>query len=174
MRGITMPATGFIATHCKRGHEFTPENTLFVNNRGRMCKICHDVRQKRWREDHKVNLRVSQEKWSRENPGLASKRTKQWRKNNPERTRKNHRAKEHTRRACKVGNGGSFTAKEFTELCDKCGNICLCCKHILPLTADHVIPLSKGGTSNIENIQPLCSICNSSKGTKSTDYRNQP
>ena len=48
---------------------------------------------------------------------------------------------------------------------------CLCCNRRRKLTADHVIPVSKGGTSYISNIQPLCQPCNSSKGTKTTDFR---
>ena len=28
-------------THCKRGHEFTPENTAYQRNGGRRCKTCH-------------------------------------------------------------------------------------------------------------------------------------
>ena len=52
-------------------------------------------------------------------------------------------------------------------------NKCLCCKEKKKLTVDHVIPVDWGGTSNIENIQPLCQPCNSSKGNRrDTDYRS--
>lgn len=33
-------------THCKRGHQFTEENTYFTPNKGRVCKICRDARVK--------------------------------------------------------------------------------------------------------------------------------
>lgn len=68
-------------------------------------------------------------------------------------------------------NGGNFSAEEWFDLCDKYDNICLCCRQSKPLTVDHIIPLSKGGTNDISNIQPLCISCNSKKKTKTIDYR---
>jgi 5-methylcytosine-specific restriction endonuclease McrA len=39
------------------------------------------------------------------------------------------------------------------------------------LTEDHVVPLSLGGSNDIDNIQPLCKSCNSSKRGRHIDYR---
>lgn len=36
-------------THCKRGHEFTEENTYrYKNKAGKECKTCRNMRMQRW------------------------------------------------------------------------------------------------------------------------------
>lgn len=66
---------------------------------------------------------------------------------------------------------GSFTKKEFELLCASYGNICLSCHQRRKLYPDHIVPIAKGGTNSISNIQPLCGRCNSRKGAKVKDYR---
>lgn len=81
-------------------------------------------------------------------------------------------ARHHKRRAYKLQAGGTFTPQEWEMLLDQYDYTCLRCgRNDVKLTADHVIPLSKGGTNYISNIQPLCKSCNSYKGVNVTDYR---
>ncbi|MCK9370340.1 HNH endonuclease [Candidatus Dojkabacteria bacterium] len=73
----------------------------------------------------------------------------------------------------KKGAEGSHTLGEWELLKIQYGLICPCCKKSEPevvLTEDHIIPLSKGGSDFIENIQPLCGRCNCKKYTKIVKY----
>jgi hypothetical protein len=76
------------------------------------------------------------------------------------------------RRVRKMNNGGTFTITEWRSLLSRCGNKCLRCgRSDRKLTADHVVPVSKGGSNYISNIQPLCLSCNSTKHDSIIDYR---
>jgi 5-methylcytosine-specific restriction endonuclease McrA len=80
-------------------------------------------------------------------------------------------ARQHRRRARIRKSGGVFTQEQWRDLCARHDNKCLCCGKVGRMTIDHVVPLAKGGSNDISNIQPLCLRCNLSKGTKVIDYR---
>lgn len=67
---------------------------------------------------------------------------------------------------------GTYTEEDWNTLCRHYENRCLRCKKQTELVPDHVVPLSKGGSNYIENIQPLCKNCNAIKTNRDWDFRN--
>lgn len=70
-------------------------------------------------------------------------------------------------------NGGSHSIKEWETLKAQYNWTCPNCNKQEPnikLTRDHIIAVSRGGSDNIENIQPLCVSCNSRKSTNNIRY----
>lgn len=68
------------------------------------------------------------------------------------------------RRALKRGAPGTHTLREWREKVALLGGCCVYCGRAdLPLTRDHRIPLTRGGSNNIANILPACGPCNSAK-----------
>ena len=53
--------------------------------------------------------------------------------------------------------------------------LCVECKRNgrvrVPVEVDHVIPLHKGGTYDLSNLQPLCANCHEAKTAKDRGYR---
>ena len=142
------------------------------------------ARNKAWSNTHRDHHKRLINEWNRSNKARKETVAKLWEKNNPEKRKAINAkwckanpqkcvamsAKYRTR---KTKAGGNFTAGQFIDLCNKYGNKCLCCKRKTKLAADHVVPVCKGGSSCIGNIQPLCKSCNSKKKDKATDYRKQ-
>lgn len=72
-------------------------------------------------------------------------------------------------RARKKGAEGFHTLEEWELLKKQYSYKCPVCGKREPeikLEEDHIIPLSKGGSDYIKNIQPLCRSCNSIKGVQ--------
>lgn len=148
-------------------------------------------------ESFKKANRAKAAKWRRYNPERAKEsgrrkylrnrdkiiaRSRKWEDDNPEKTRINakkfrarHREdinrRTQARRARLAGAPGGHSvahfrvvAKRYSDRCVRCGG--------QPVTEDHIVPLSRGGSDSIANIQPLCLPCNTSKGARHTiDYR---
>jgi len=93
---------------------------------------------------------------------------KKWQMNNKEKRNFN----EKQRRFRKKNAEGKFTLEQFKRLVTKVDNHCPACGYHFQndATVDHIVPLIRCGSNEIENIQPLCLPCNSSKGTKIINY----
>ena len=102
------------------------------------------------------------------NRGYYAAKNTAWVKANPEANRA-RRARYRARKAAAPGGGVSLA--EWTALRDSYGCCLACLRTDLPLEPDHVAPLALRGRDHIDNIQPLCRSCNSSKRAKGTDYR---
>lgn len=184
---------------CKKEKELSEfkKDKKSKDGAGSWCLTCHNAetsewkhkniekeneRKRKWRKDnpekekqHNLNFRLKNIESEREKDRIyralhlekAREAVRRWFRNNPEKDAIRH----NVRRARFYGGGGKYTIDEWRELCDKYENRCLKCGEQKPLTADHVLPLIHGGKNCIENIQPLCRSCNSSKGTKHIDYR---
>lgn len=138
--------------------------------------------QKAYRKKHRKKILKYLEQWRKKNPfhdkewqdknrRKKNANQKRWRLKNMPYVRATNRAREAKEKTSINKAGGFYTTAEWKKLCRKYKHRCLRCKKRRKLTADHVVPISKGGTSAISNIQPLCRACNSKKHTKSTDYR---
>jgi 5-methylcytosine-specific restriction endonuclease McrA len=127
------------------------------------------TRNKTWNAAHSDRIAEVSKQWDKANPQRRKENGARWQKENPEKVKaifSKHKTE-------KTQAGGYFTTEEWFTLCFAVGFKCLCCGEKKPLEADHVIPVSKGGTSWLWNIQPLCRSCNAKKSDKYIDYREE-
>ena len=59
-----------------------------------------------------------------------------------------------------------FDTSDFKSIGERDGFNCAFCGTYEDLEVDHVIPVSKGGSNDLDNLQLLCKTCNTSKGAK--------
>ena len=72
---------------------------------------------------------------------------------------------QHKRRARVHKVGGTFTIEQWKQRCEEYHYLCAYCrKPDCKLTVDHMVPIIRGGSNDIENIAPACQSCNSKKG----------
>lgn len=125
--------------------------------------------------------RERKREYGREHMAEAVKRTAAWRKANSEKTKAQRRAAyarnpekwtvwDRNRKARVKGAKGSHTLQEIRDRYEEQCGLCAYCLRSFEETdgfeADHVIPLSRGGSNDIENIVLACPTCNNSKNSK--------
>lgn len=131
------------------------------------------ARDRKYRQENAAQIGTYIREYKRTNKvyrGKARKYNREYRQLHPEKSAQHF----NNRRARIIQAEGSFTSREWKKLCKHYNYTCLCCRRQEPeikLTVDHIVPLSKGGTNSIHNIQPLCQSCNSSKHRNIIDYR---
>lgn len=139
---------------------------------GAYCRPCAKIKRKEYYEANKEKERAQNRQWHLDHKPWLSQEKRDyintWRRTHDRQTEKNNR------RALEMNAEGCFSDAEWYNVCETYGNKCLACgRPDVKLTQDHVIPLSRGGSNWITNIQPLCGPCNSSKGVRVIDYREQ-
>jgi 5-methylcytosine-specific restriction endonuclease McrA len=125
--------------------------------------------QRKYRAVNHERVLASNKKWRDGNKEKQSASSKRWAILNNSKIREYSRK----RRNSKFEAEGFHTQGEWDLLKVQYGFMCPSCKKKEPeikLTEDHIIPLSKGGSDYIENIQPLCGNCNCKKATKILKY----
>ena len=102
-------------------------------------------------------------KYRAENLKRVKQKNKLYRENNLDK----HRAYEATRRAAKFHRGPWISYEEWQTIMryfdHRCG---YCLEKAIPLTQEHMTPLSRGGKHDVENVVPACMSCNNHKSSK--------
>jgi 5-methylcytosine-specific restriction endonuclease McrA len=149
---------------CRSGHNAERLNERYHNEPGFKDRI------KQYQKDNPEIIKAAKEREYQKNRQAYIDRANRWAKNNPALISQIKRRYKAKRKVWEMS--GSFTQDEWDALCEFYENKCLSCGRAdVKLTVDHVVPLSKGGSNMIDNIQPLCGSCNSSKNAKTIDYR---
>ncbi len=64
------------------------------------------------------------------------------------------------------GKRRKMSTKKALAVFDKNGYRCISCGSRKELTVDHIVPITRGGTDDMGNLQTLCRSCNAAKGNK--------
>jgi 5-methylcytosine-specific restriction endonuclease McrA len=177
--------TGRVCVRCKRRKPFAEFHRK--GNRWRSeCKECRKQEKAAYTEANRERIHAVDAAYRAARSEELKRRQREWREANPDRYREIHtgwkqrnkdrvNAGTHSRRNRLVENGGHWTAAEWQALKEAQDFRCLMCGQREPdvtLTVDHVVPVSKGGSNDISNLQGLCKPCNSTKHDRILDLRS--
>ncbi len=119
---------------------------------------------KRYRENHKEEARKYRQEYRASHLATIQEKRRKYLALHPEVITTQYQR----RRARKLNaSGDGVTKEQWKMVLEEFGYRCAYCSQQKPLAMDHIVPLSKGGRYDLDNIVPACQPCNSSKGTHS-------
>lgn len=143
------------------------------------CKLCK-----------RIGNRQTMKKWREKNPQLHRDRNKKSRETDKERSRAN-RARAYKKNKEKENQSARLYYQRFPEKYREASSLrkrkklangifrvsaselkklysfpCALCGSTDSIEIDHIVPIAKGGSHSIGNLQPLCRPCNRSKSDK--------
>lgn len=168
--GILVPDNHYLGLLCKHGHDYMQTGYSLRNNR-RNCIICISEKSRG------TQAKVRTERWKKANPDYMSQYLQTYYQTNKQTIIK--KTKEYGKtvkgKACKaisrykrrakmaIAPRIPYASSELVAHFQSFKNQCVYCGTKENLTADHVIPIAKGGYDALSNILPCCLSCNCSK-----------
>lgn len=153
----------------RRSRTYREKNREKINSHSREVYHSNIQRERKRHRDYHSRNRKDQLKKKREfyeeNKESESNKRRIYKKINPDVMS----LSSGRRRARKAGNGGSHTIDQRREKFTLLGDVCYYCGIPGKMTVDHLIPISRGGTDDIENIVPACLLCNARKNNKTAE-----
>jgi 5-methylcytosine-specific restriction endonuclease McrA len=104
-------------------------------------------------------------RWYHADPSRAYERVKKWREKNHERRLEHASRSAAVRTARKRSNGGSISTQQWEEIKAKQDGKCFDCGLVRKLQLGHLVPISRGGSSDVSNIVGQCGTCNRKQGS---------
>jgi len=154
---------------CRQCNQEKDEASFYTNRR--ICKACKSA-----------NDAVTHRKQAENNPGILQRNidnTNKWRDKNKERYNKYQTTyqmnKYYTNAAFRLSEiirkhkrrgSGTLSTQDWQDTMMYFNNACAYCGKTENLTMDHVVPISKMGSTEKFNIIPACLSCNTSKHNK--------
>lgn len=119
--------------------------------------------QRKWRSENKERIKEQYKKWVAKNKEQVREQVRNWQKSKRGKIlcRKNN----HKRRALLKNSLFSLTIKDIDRIFERDIG-CVYCNSLNSRELDHIIPISKGGSTIFNNMVLACRYCNCSKGNK--------